>query len=121
MKIAIVGSRNFNDYDMFCEHLYSILFYNMMSSVDDITQIISGGARGADSLAERFAEENDIEIKVYPAEWDKYGKKAGYLRNELIVQAADVVIAFWNGVSRGTKHSIDLAKKYDKECIVVDV
>jgi hypothetical protein len=54
-------------------------------------------------------------LEVFYPDWDKYGKKAGPLRNELIIQSADLVLAFWDGTSRGTKSSIDFALKYKKE------
>lgn len=84
-----------------------------------ITLIVSGGAKGADSLSERWARENRIELLIFLPEWDKYGKKAGYLRNEDIIKNSDAVVACWNGESKGTKHSIDLVKKYGKSCLVV--
>lgn len=75
---------------------------------------MSGGAKGADSLAERFAKENNIETMIFPADWDKYGKNAGYIRNKDIISNSDIVIAFWDGKSKGTKISIDLAKQSSK-------
>lgn len=83
-----------------------------------ISEIVSGGARGADSLAERYAQENDIQLTVFPAEWDKYGKSAGYRRNHQIIDYADVVLAFWDGQSKGTKHAIELAEKQNKPVFI---
>lgn len=111
MKLAIVGSRTFRDYDL----LNSCLKNN----VDKITVIISGGAKGADYLAEKFAKENNIPIKVFLPDWDKYGKSAGFIRNKQIVNEADSVIAFWDGVSKGTTHSIMLAEQLNKKIKVV--
>jgi hypothetical protein len=104
LKLAVVGSRDFNDYAFMIEILQ---WY-------PIKQIISGSARGADSLARRYANEHNISLKEFPAEWNKHGKAAGFMRNKLIVDAADEVIAFWDGSSRGTKHTIDIATENGK-------
>ena len=104
LKLGVVGSRTFTDYD----YMKNILDYF------EIKCIISGGAKGADSLAKRYAIENNIDYKEFPAEWDKYGKSAGYKRNEQIVEAADEIMAFWDGKSKGTKHSLDIAKRINK-------
>lgn len=110
MKLAIIGSRGFNDYEL------------LKSTVDaiknNITLIISGGASGADSLGEKYADEFNIPKMIYYPDWEKYGKMAGYLRNIDIVENADVVLAFWDGKSRGTLHSINLAKASKRTLIV---
>lgn len=62
-------------------------------------------------MGERYAKENGIDLAIFPAEWDKYGKRAGYLRNEQMADHADSLIAFWDGKSKGTKHMIDIAKR----------
>lgn len=104
LRLAVVGSRGFNDYSFLAEILQ---WY-------PIKQIISGAARGADALASRYASEHDIPLKEFPAEWDRLGKSAGFIRNKLIVEACDEVVAFWDGKSRGTKHTIDLADNSGK-------
>lgn len=105
MKVGIVGSRNFNNYSDFKEYI---------SELDlDISTIISGGAMGADTLAERYAKENDIELLVFKAEWTKYGKGAGFIRNTKIVNESDLIVAFWDGNSHGTKDTITKANKKD--------
>lgn len=106
MKTIIAGSRNFNDYDL----LEAVLLKH-----SDITEIISGCARGADSLGEKFALEHSIPIKKFPADWNTYGKSAGYRRNEQMAYYGDRLIAFWDGQSKGTKHMIDLARKVGLE------
>lgn len=110
MKIAVIGSRGFNDYDK----LKSIL------SEFKITLLISGGARGADSLGERYAKENDIETKIYLPDWDKHGKSAGFKRNTDIINEAELIIAFWDQESRGTKDSIDKAYKQNKQVLIIN-
>jgi hypothetical protein len=113
MKIAIIGSRGFNDY----HRLNDVL--NPVKS--KISLIVSGGARGADSLAEKFAKENNIPTQIFLPDWDKHEKKAGFLRNVDIILAADVVIAFWDGQSKGTYNGIELAKKHNKPFKIIAV
>jgi hypothetical protein len=109
MKIAIVGSRNFRDYDVLKKFVLSKI------SVEDISLVVSGGATGADSLGEKFAQEYRIATKIFIPDWNKYGKSAGFKRNIQIVEEADLVFAFWDGRSVGTKHSIDIAKDRRKD------
>jgi len=113
MKLAIVGSRNFSDYELFKKSISDNY------DINDIDCIISGGATGADSLGKRFATENNISLIEYLPEWDKYGKSAGFKRNELIWTQADEGIAFWDGVSKGTQHSFKLAEKLNKKIIII--
>ena len=110
MKVAVIGSRGFDDYVLLKETLSKI----------EITLLISGGARGADSLGERYANENNIPKKIFYSEWDKHGKAAGFLRNTDIINEADIIIAFWDGVSNGTKDSITKAKKQNKQIIIIN-
>jgi hypothetical protein len=114
MKLAIIGSRTFNDYKLLCEKL------NNINSIKKITLIVSGGANGADKLGEKYAKENNILTKIFLPDWKNFGKKAGYLRNIDIINESDCVIVFWDGVSKGTQHSINLAKKYQKKCLIVN-
>ena len=74
-------------------------------------EIISGGASGVDSIAEYFAKQFNYAFKKFPANWNKYGKRAGYLRNVEMGNYADALIAIWDGKSKGTKHMIDIADK----------
>lgn len=110
-KLIIAGSRDFNDYPLLAatmDRLYPV-------SPD---AIISGTARGADKLGERYAKEHDIYLIQVPADWDRYGKRAGYLRNEEMADMATHVLLFWDGESKGTKHMRDISKKHN---LVVDV
>ena len=113
MKLAVVGSRGFNDYELLKLKLDTI------HAVKPISLIVSGGAKGADTLAERWAKENDIPIKIFYPDWDKYKKSAGYIRNVDIIEFSDAVIAFWDGVSKGTLHSINLSKEKDKRLAII--
>ena len=113
MKIIIAGSRNFNDYNLLktsCD--------NLLTQFTNI-EIVSGTARGADKLGERYAREKGYDIKEFPANWDKFGKSAGYIRNDEMAQYADMLISFWDGTSRGTKHMIDLANKRSIKVMVI--
>lgn len=105
MRLAIVGCRHFDNYELFCKCIESL------NILDGVEYIVSGGATGADSLAERYAREHAIPFKVYPANWSKYGRSAGYRRNKQIVDDADYVVAFWDYKSPGTKHTITLARE----------
>lgn len=104
MKLAVVGSRTFTDF----EFMKQILDYH------PCTHIISGGAKGADTLAKRYAAEKGISMKEFPADWNTHGKSAGYIRNKQIVDACDEVVAFWDGESKGTKHTMTLAEEAGK-------
>lgn len=108
MKLAIVGSRTFNDYDLL------VKFIGKHYDTSEITAIISGAARGADSLGMRYAIDNGYEFIEFPAEWKKYGKRAGFIRNVDIIKNCDECVCFWDGQSHGTKHDIELCEKMNK-------
>ena len=74
-------------------------------------EIISGTARGADALGERYAAERGLAVKQFSADWDRYGRSAGYKRNAQMAEYADAAVIFWDGISRGSKHMINLAKE----------
>ena len=116
MKLAVVGSRDVDQYEVVREILDTIYSYN-----PEISAVVSGGARGIDSYGAYWAKENDLPVTEYLPDWNKYGKRAGFVRNELIVKDADYVCAIWDGVSRGTLNSIDLARKYKKKLLVINV
>jgi hypothetical protein len=113
MKTIIAGSRGFTD--------YSVLHFFLSINPWEITEVVSGTARGADKLGERYAEENGISVKRFPADWDTHGKRAGYIRNSEMADYADALVAFWDGESRGTKHMIDLADKAGLRVSIVNV
>ena len=115
-RLAVVGSRTFNDKGK----LYDVLTKNY----DRIKLIISGGAKGADSLAVEWAIDYGIPYLVFPALWrDPFtgvqNKGAGFKRNVLIVEQADVVMAFWDGKSAGTAHTIEMAKQRNKPVRII--
>lgn len=104
MKVIIAGGRLFNDYNLLCQKCDDIL-----SSHSDI-EIVSGTANGADKLGERYATDRSYPITKFPADWNCYGKSAGYRRNSDMAKYSDMLIAFWDGKSKGTEHMINLAK-----------
>jgi len=114
MNIAIVGSRTFTDYEAL-----EVAIVNYLPAEMWPLTIISGGAKGADALAEQLAENFNLELKIFPADWDTHGKIAGFLRNQKIIDASDFVIAFWDGKSKGTKDTIDKARKAKKPTLII--
>jgi len=125
MKVAVIGSRTFNDY----KRLKRIL------DLYPISKIISGNASGADTLGEKYADKKGIKKDIYPAKWDdlttepciiktnKYGKQynalAGHNRNTDIINNCDMIIAFWDKKSKGTKDSLDKAQAQKKTTLIV--
>lgn len=110
MKVGVIGSRGFKDYDLVVKTLSKM----------DISLIVSGGAIGADTLGERYAKENNIETKIFLPDWKTHGKSAGFIRNTDIINESEIIVAFWDGVSKGTKDSIDKANKLEKQVIIVN-
>lgn len=120
-KIIINGSRDFNNYTYLRLMLKEYIMTNQINP--ELIEIISGGAKGADTLAIKFAKEYNLNYKVMNADWNKYGKRAGIIRNaEMLTYAISnpndiaILISFWNGTSKGTKHMIDISN--DKGIIV---
>lgn len=118
MRVIVAGSRSITDYRTVRSALLSFFSDLKARGKDTRAQsvtIISGGARGVDKLGERFAKEFGLNLKVMPANWDAYGKRAGYLRNEEMAVYARgdeaYLVAFWDGMSHGTFHMIDTARK----------
>ena len=106
VKVIVCGGRDFTDYDLFCARLD----YHLQNC--PLVEIVSGGARGADSLAIDYAVMSDHRCTTFPADWERFGKSAGYRRNEQMAKYATHCLAFWDGKSRGTGHMIDLARKH---------
>ncbi len=115
MNIAIVGGRDFNDYNLLKETLLAYIATNGAPE-----NIVSGGAKGADSLATQFATEMGIALLVFKPDYQKYGRGATLVRNTQIIENADVVFAFWDGQSKGTKDSISKAQKLQKELYIIN-
>lgn len=123
-SIMIVGTRTYEDYKAFKSKVDEWLNYNVNLN-EDIIEIVSGGARGVDSLAERLANEENFLKKIFPADWNKYGKSAGPIRNrqmvEYIKEKDGVCLIFWDGQSRGTKNDIDLCNEYNVKYKVFNI
>jgi len=113
MNVAIIGSRDFHDYHLLKDVILSKI------DVSQIDCVVSGGAQGADSLGKHFAKEHNINTLIFHPDWHRHGKAAGMIRNSKIINAADVVFAFWDGVSKGTKDSINKALKEGKEIYII--
>lgn len=116
----IVGSRTFNDYELLKRKTDYFL-----QNYQDIV-IVSGGARGADTLAKKYAQEKEYKYIEFTADWNTHGKSAGYIRNEqmhkfLSEHKLRGCIVFWDGNSKGTKHNFALAKKYTTPIKIVYV
>lgn len=112
MRVLVCGSRLYPNR----AKVYALL----LSMKQDIQSILSGAAKGPDTWAIEFAREHGIAVELYPAKWFEHGKRAGYIRNEQMINTKpDLVIAFWDDLSKGTKHTIDLAEKHGIECRVI--
>lgn len=105
MKTVIAGSRNITDYSI----LKNVI--DNWKYKDSITEIISGGAKGVDTLGESYACLRNLKLTRVLPDWEQYGKKAGMIRNKIMVDMADLAVILWDGVSPGTKCTIDLVKK----------
>lgn len=114
MKVIVAGSRSITDYKV----VYNAI---MEAPFTGITHIISGMARGVDQLAVKFAEHERFGLLKFPADWDKHGKSAGFIRNAQMAQEADALIAIWDGKSRGTKNMIDIMNKMEKPVFIKEV
>jgi hypothetical protein len=107
-KVIIAGSRGFSNYKLLREQCNK--FLREKRKTNNII-VVSGHARGADTLGEKYAQDEGFALEIYPAQWKKLGKQAGYRRNEQMAEVADALIAFWDGSSKGTKHMIDIMRE----------
>lgn len=105
MKVIIAGSRGMTDQAAMFAALDRIIGPRKHA----IAAVLCGDARGADTIGRRWAEHHGIPVQRYPADWDSHGRSAGYRRNEVMAQNADVLVAFWDGTSPGTRQMIDCA------------
>lgn len=114
MKLAIIGSREAGNINLELELIkrFKILMNNT---------IISGGARGIDTLAAQFARKHGMKLLEFRPDYATYGRGATFIRNRRIVDEADGVIAFWNGTSRGTKYTIDYAMRKHVPLIIIRI
>ncbi len=115
LKLMTCGSRSVSDKELVFSEL------DKFRKKNPSLALISGGAKGADTIAEEWAKARGVPITQYKPDWKKYGRGAGIVRNKKMVLAADFVIAFWDGASKGTKFVIDFCAKSGKVCRVIRI
>jgi hypothetical protein len=111
VRTIIAGSRSCYDYDALCHAMTTCGWLP--------TVVLSGAARGVDTLGERWARQAGVALERYPAAWSRYGKPAGHIRNEEMAERADGLVALWDGASRGTRHMIETAYRRGLHCHVL--
>lgn len=117
-RLIVAGGRDFNDYERMVKELHTLCVGEQAPLRQVSVSIVSGMARGADSLAVRFAKEYGVKLYEYPADWSQ-GKGAGFMRNTEMALFADGLLAYWDGESRGTQHMIDTMNKLGKTHVYV--
>ena len=117
-RVIIAGTRDFSNYQLLRDKCDAIL---SAKGQDSNIVVVSGTARGADRLGERYARERGYQIRQFPADWLNDEKKAGPIRNAKMADNADALIAFWDGQSRGTKNMIDTAKRKGLAVRTIDI
>ena len=119
-RMIVAGSRFFRDYTLLCSHLDRIT-----AEIPGRIELISGHAPGADTLGERYAREHDLKLRVFPAQWELYGKTAGVIRNQQMTDYAlkesAIAVFFWNGSSRGTRDAIRRALKAGIDTRIIQI
>ena len=124
-RIIVAGNRSFDDYSLMKTKLNEYIDHIRLEDPFPDIEIISGAAIGADKLGERYAKEHNISLKVIPAEWFVLGRRAGIVRNGQMADYAcevenPILIAFWNGISKGTGNMIEQAKEHNMEINIVN-
>ncbi len=112
MKVIIAGSRDITDKKLVADAVRSFQRIGM------ITEIVCGEARGVDAIGKQIAEAMKVPVKSFPADWDHYGKRAGYIRNKEMAMYGDVLVAVWDGQSRGTRMMIEIMNEVGKPALV---
>lgn len=113
MITIIAGSRTITD--------YNILECVVKDSNFSISEVVCGCAKGVDALGKMYAHNNGIKVTEFPADWEKQGKKAGYLRNKQMSKYSEALIAIWDGESKGTRHMIEIAKENKLKIYVYNI
>lgn len=116
-KVIIAGGRDFNDFPTLCANMDRLL--SARAKINNIT-IISGGARGADTLGEKYAQLHHYKVIKMKADWQKHGKTAGFVRNNEMLTIADGIVCFWNKLSKGTGHMINITKSANKPLRIIN-
>lgn len=117
-KLIVAGGRDFSDKALLDKTLMGLCIAGALAPFN--VSIVSGMARGADALGAQFARENGVKLYEYVANWDKHGKRAGFIRNEVMGKAADGLLAFHDGASKGTAHMIQWMSVMGKHVVVVN-
>lgn len=120
MKLAIVGSRDLDE-DVAARAIYAGIMSYVECWGEDVNEIVSGGAKGADTLAKKFTEDYHIKYTEFLPDWKTHGRGAGFVRNGQIADYADKCLAVWNGDSNGTRHAIECFLERGKDVTVVRV
>ncbi|ALU99743.1 DUF2493 domain-containing protein [Campylobacter coli] len=120
MKLLVCGGRDYTDIEHFNKEMDNVfsLYQNQIDT------IIEGGARGADNMAKNYALKNKINLVEVKADWQHFGKAAGPIRNQRMLSmldSNDCVLAFWNGVSKGTKNMIEIARNKNIKVIIINI
>ena len=112
-KVVVAGSRSFSDFERLAADLDFLLSRRLPA-----VEVVSGGARGADALGERYACERGLALRVFPADWVRFGRSAGFRRNAEMAAYADAVVVFWDGVSRGSADMVARARSAGLRVVV---
>ncbi len=122
-RVIIAGTREFNDLPLLFSIMDDYRRIAQETGHDADYEVVCGGARGADTIGAVWAQSNKLPIKHFPAHWNLYGKRAGYIRNEEMAEYAaemnGMLVAFWDEKSKGTEHMINLAKEYGLEVRII--
>jgi len=119
LRLIVAGSRNFEDYQLLESSLDEFIELHSLGDPDPGVIIISGLAKGADLLGVQYAKQRGYQVEEFPANW-KLGRSAGPKRNLEMAKSANACIVFWDGVSKGTAHMIELAKKFQLKMLVIN-
>lgn len=123
IRIIVAGTRTFSDYELLRNKLDDFISKLKQKHPDKQVVIITGAAKGADQLGSFYARNHNIPLKEFPADWTTYGKAAGPIRNQQMLDFAlheiPVLIVFWDGESRGTKNMMNIAKRHNVQTEIV--
>ena len=123
IRIIVAGTRTFSDYELLRNRLDDFISKLKQKHPDKQVVIITGAAKGADQLGSFYARSHNIPLKEFPADWTTYGKAAGPIRNQQMLDYAlheiPVLIVFWDGESRGTKNMMNIAKRHNVQTEIV--
>ena len=118
VKVIIAGSRDFDDYEMMVGRMLQVE-RALHDNKQEMAEVVSGHAKGADKLGETWAWFNNIPVKLFPADWQHKGKAAGIVRNRQMAEYADVLVLFWDGKSRGSLNMLQTARELGLDTHVI--